>query len=158
TNNDYFNIMRDVDGNDFEVIGSVEAIGNSHVLNEYTFTDRNPFIGTARYKIVQVDLNGDQDETEILSVNYDAPRGLSWEFVGPVPTRDFVKLSFLADENQTLNLQVVDMRGAIAVQQTVQAMVGSNSLQIDLSSLESGIYYLRLSGAKAHLEYKLARM
>ena len=78
--------------------------------------------------------------------------------VGPVPTRDFVNLTFLAEKDEMLDLQVIDLQGSVVIRKPFDAKIGSNDLEVNLTEMESGIYYLRLRGATSQLDYKLVKM
>ena len=158
TNNDRFEVLRAIDAQNFEPIGTVDAAGNSKTTQNYSFVDPNPHQGENHYKIRQIDIDGQQDETDVLSLSYTAPEKLSWHSVGPQPTHDQVALRFLSEKARALDLILVDTRGAIVFQQSLQAQVGTNALSLDMSTLNPGMYFLRLRSADASLDHKLMKL
>jgi alpha-tubulin suppressor-like RCC1 family protein len=58
TNNKHFEIQRSVDGINFITIGKVNAIGNSTITTNYSYTDNAPTYGTNYYRLKQVDVDG----------------------------------------------------------------------------------------------------
>lgn len=158
TNNDHFEVYRSADANTFERIGTLDGAGTALGQNAYYFLDRNPISGTSHYKIRQVDIDGRYEDTEVISLNFAPPVGMSWLEVGPVPTTAQVDLTFLSDQDQDLSLQVFGIRGEIVIQERVAAKMGSNALNLDLSQFEGGVYYLRLAGKSGKLDYKLMKL
>jgi hypothetical protein len=54
-NNSHFEVFRSYNGKEFEIIGSVEAKGETSYLSTYKFVDKNPYPGVSYYKVKQVD-------------------------------------------------------------------------------------------------------
>lgn len=159
SNNDYFLVQRSVNnGSSYETIGQIDAVGNSSKSNSYAFTDARPVSGTNFYKIVQVDLDGRQSESEVRQLKYEAPSGMNWTQIGPNPVRDFVSVGYYVDENQSLSLSIVDLQGRIVMTKEVSAITGVNMLQLDLSGFANGFYSMQLQGAKGVLEQRLIKM
>ena len=157
TNNDHFEVFRSENGNSFEKIADLSGIGNATQVSNYEYLDRYPMQGISQYKIRQVDIDGGQDETEVISMTYTLPDGLSWNKVGPTPTDGPVSLDFFAGMEEILSLKVFDVKGEVVIQQRVEAKVGSNKIGLDLSGFGSGVYYLRLAATSQNIDYKLMK-
>lgn len=71
TNNDYFEILRSIDGEHYETIGKTEANGTTSFEIRYEFFDDSPVEGINYYKIKQVDNDGKYSFTHVESVNID---------------------------------------------------------------------------------------
>ena len=71
-NNDYFEVLRSVDGTNFKKIGEVAGSGNSTQVVEYTFEDKLPLAGVAYYQLKQVDYDGMYDYSDKVSVEWIA--------------------------------------------------------------------------------------
>ena len=57
-NSEGFNILRSIDGENFEVIGFIKANGNSTSISEYQYIDVNAPTGSVYYKLVEQDFDG----------------------------------------------------------------------------------------------------
>ena len=70
-NNDYFEILKSIDGINFMKSGKVKGNGNSNIYREYTFIDHEVTSTTPvyYYKIKQVDFDGRQTFSNIIAVN-----------------------------------------------------------------------------------------
>ena len=54
-NNDYFEVLRSSNGNEFESIVTIDGAGNSNEILNYEFEDDNPYPGVSYYKLKQID-------------------------------------------------------------------------------------------------------
>ncbi|MEI7803123.1 MAG: hypothetical protein WCI97_10785, partial [Bacteroidota bacterium] len=63
----YFSVERSADGNEFSEIGKVAGNGTSQIAHDYNFSDNSPLCGTAYYRLMQVDENGEYHYTPIAS-------------------------------------------------------------------------------------------
>ena len=65
----------------------------------------------------------------------------------PNPTNGLVTVDFASGVEENITFNVMDVSGKIVFSNTVAANEGSNRVNIDLSSLESGVYLTTLSNA-----------
>jgi hypothetical protein len=159
TNSDMFFVEHyNAASNAFEVIATLPATGNVTEVTKYTITDVSPNVGINRYRVVQVSKNGTSSESESVEATMDAPNKLVWGAVGPVPTLGNVRLNFIspAQENGLL-LQLVDMSGKLVAEQKLNANVGTNVIDLDLTDTDAGIYIVRLRAKELTLFYKVVK-
>ncbi|WP_262495917.1 T9SS type A sorting domain-containing protein [Pedobacter arcticus] len=141
TKNDYFEVLRSVDGLSFIVLETIKGNGTSNQRNQYSFLDKYPQAGNNYYKLVQSDLDGTRKELGIRTVK----ASLSSETeiaVYPNPTNDVVKISFAKGKFTTASL--VDLSGKTLRKKTINHLQGD--LEFDMSNLASAIYMLKLEG------------
>jgi len=67
-NNDYFTIEKSNDGINFEIVEIILGAGNSDILLEYSFVDKNPINGISYYRLKQTDFDGKFEYSDIISV------------------------------------------------------------------------------------------
>jgi hypothetical protein len=159
SNNDYFSVQRSIDGGaTYQALGEVNGAGTSSKMNSYNFTDMSPNSGTNLYKIVQVDLDGRQSESEVRQVRFEAPAGMNWTQIGPNPVRDFMSVGYYVDENQSLTLSVVDLQGRTVINREVYANTGNNLISLDFSALANGFYSMQLQSSKGKIEQRVIKM
>jgi hypothetical protein len=65
TNSDYFEIQKSKDATKWEVIGKVKGQGNSNLLTNYIYLDKNPYYDSNYYRLKQVDYDGNYTYTDI---------------------------------------------------------------------------------------------
>ena len=159
-NNDYFTIERSPDGTIWAEAGIVKSIGNSSTIHNYEFTDDElpqlPVSGIFLYRIKQTDYDGKHE--------YFGPVAAScvpedeWKLI----TETFVANSsvhgtLFAPKDAELTLCVIDMRGRVIKQETINALKGSNLLHIDIDNAGAGMYFVTLQNARVNLRQKFIK-
>lgn len=157
SNSDHYQVMRSSNGRDWEPIGTVMAAGDASSESRYSFTDWQPLRGINQYRLKQVDKNGQYSRSAVVQVAFEMDATFGWAGIGPVPTQDFLNVSFTAPEDQQLSMMVFNQAGQVAINKTIDARYGKNSLQLDLSSMASGVYFIRLKGASGALNHKVIK-
>lgn len=116
-NNYGFFIERRVEANDdFDQIGFVAGIGNSRIMNRYTYTDNEVAIGTTyQYRLRQMDRDGSQACTysQIVTLTYDRIGALVLEQNSPNPFANQTLIKFNLPSTQNVKLEVVDIFGKV---------------------------------------------
>lgn len=69
--NDHFEIMRSDNGQAWSEIGRVPGSGTTTIPRNYSFTDSCPILGTNYYKLRQVDVDGESEDSHTISVDVD---------------------------------------------------------------------------------------
>jgi len=139
--------MRSTDGVAWEAIGQVKGSGNSSEIQSYSFIDRQPISGLSYYRLDQYDFNGDKNSSGIRSVlNENIGSAVS---VYPNPAKNVIYVSV---QKNTAELSIVDPMGK-TVLSTGSGYATSQKLEIDVSSLSAGVYYVK-SGAHSTIFYK----
>jgi hypothetical protein len=158
TNSDVFYIERLNAGGEFESIGTMPASFNTNGKTTYSFTDVSPRVGTNTYRIVEVSKSGTSDASATTEVTFQGANTLSWGAIGPVPTHDMVKMNFVSPNAESnVALQVVDVSGKVVVAQTINAAAGTNTIDLDLTKVNAGIYFVNLKSESKSLFYKLVK-
>jgi hypothetical protein len=144
----HYVVSRSNDGTQYSSIGSVA--GKSLDKNDvapYAFFDPNPMPGINYYKLTQMNDAGAISTSEIVQVVYNSPSSSQWNFVSPVPSQDFVNISFRSPAEQIVHTT------------QIEALIGSTDITLDLSNWASGFYFIRLTGGdNSILEKKIVKM
>lgn len=137
-NNDYFGVERSTDGRSFNVIGKVQATGNSTEVQDYAFTDEHPGAGMNYYRIIQVDADGKQSTTTVKAIRFDC--GGRAVRVYPTITEGTLYVDMPSGYEQA-RIMVIDMHG-----RQVRADIPKDGLArvIRLSSMAAGAYLLKI--------------
>jgi len=152
-----FELLRANPAGEYVKIGEVPSKGDGNEKREYSFKDFNPYLGENLYKVRQIDNDGNTSESEVVVLSYVAPSDFAWSSVGPVPTQGSVTASFVSEKNRELTAYVSNTEGRIVYTTPVSAMVGTSSLQIDMSRFAPGVYFLQLAGPEGKLVHKLVK-
>ena len=145
-NNSGFDVQRS-DNNNWKSIGFVE--GKNLTQNSYTFTDSKLNSGTYKYRLKQIDNNGNFKIFDLTnSVKIGTPDKFSLMQNYPNPFNPVTRISYNLPANSFVSLKVYDMTG-----KEVATLVNENQVpgyyDVDFSAgkfnLSSGIYFYRLS-------------
>ncbi len=141
-NNNYFSIERSVDGVNFEMFMNINGAGNSTSIISYIVLDKKPLTGLSYYRLVQVDYNGNQEYSKIVSVyNFNQ---LSNFIVYPNPAnRNGFNISFSGNSNDLTNVKLFDSKGQELYSRTILFTDAEKNVFIDLVNVtSSGVYYV----------------
>lgn len=139
-NNSHFDIQRSGNGNDFETIGSVKALGGLN--NAYQFTDNKT--GTINfYRLKQVDINGTSTYSRVILIRGDLDKiGAK---ISPNPFRGNLNVSFQLSKEETVTIRLYNQSGQLIKQQITKANSGVNTVNVnDLATLPAGNYTLEV--------------
>jgi Zn-dependent metalloprotease len=65
--------------------------------------------------------------------------------VYPNPVIDLLSVNFFADKAQDIELQLLDLQGKVIQSKNEKASNGQNQFRLDLNTLPSGIYFIRIA-------------
>jgi hypothetical protein len=149
TNNDYFEIQRSTNGALWENLNKVKGSGNSNTKVNYEATDELPMLGTSYYRLKQVDYDGVYEYSVVESVNIARQNTIF-----PNPTVGNV---ILTSDDDNLNLDqilVFSASGKSVNDKVVIKVLSGTQLEIDLSSLPSGLYLIKTKTGSVSVEKK----
>lgn len=139
-NNAHFIIERSADAQFFEAIGMTPGSGHSDTVLSYQFVDQQALDQQSYYRLRQVDLDGAEHFSEILTVN---PAGTVIPSIQayPNPAVDQVALQGLL-LGHSYDISLLDNRG----RQLRRTQLWSEAFapQLDLAGLPKGIYHVIL--------------
>jgi len=138
--NAYFEVEKSDDGWHWVGVGRVEGRGMKSEATNYDLLDNHPFPGINYYRLRQVDIDGKEEYSEVISIDLRNLEDFGNLRLAPNPATTHLQLSNveLADFDY---LQVTDQHG----RQVLMTHDLASSLEIEY--LEPGIYHLQLNGA-----------
>ncbi len=136
TNNSHFDVERSADGRKFDVIGTIRGAGDSRDERRYEFVDERPIQGINYYRIKQTDYDGKYAYTETKSVRHIDKGSV---VVSPRNTDGRLDISTDIDQYEVSVWNASGQRVS-----SFNALSGSQS--IDISTLQSGVYFVKVTG------------
>jgi len=153
-NNEYFAVEKSLTGKNFMEIGRVAGIGNSAVTNDYKFLDTNYPKGISYYRLKQVDKDGKFAYSRIVPI--DALNARDLKFF-PNPVQSVLTMELPDQEMKSVNIRVINSAGQeILSRQKVGVTKGS--LDLNISTLPTGIYQVILSGEKTNYNLSVLKL
>ena len=160
-NNDYFTIERSCDDqfSGYEVIATEQGAGNSSATLSYTFTDNEFPGGVCYYRLSQTDFDGLKENLSTVA-SYGCKGSSAFSFINivPNPAKDDFLVFYSAGEDELVHLQLLDARGRKVLEQEVIPSFGINSIRVDCSAFERGVYFLKLSNKNKTFHEKVVKM
>lgn len=130
-----FEVQHSTDGQVWDILGWVDAVGNSSALQSYSLAHTSPAAGPNHYRIRQVDVNGADNYSEVRTVEV---LGAGMEaIVFPNPSSGVYEVRAAGRAG---SLVVTDMLGRAVLMQDF-----GGRATIDLSGQAPGTYLLRLT-------------
>lgn len=147
-----FEVERSEDGINFEKIGSVKAVGNSSINNNYSYLDYNIFSETKFYRLKQIDVNGKFSYSKTIAIH----NNLKSEELGifPNPVSDLLILQYKGINTKSLDIELMNTNGQIVKRQ--QFLQGSTICYLETKTLTNGIYFLSVSDGTTRKAYKVS--
>lgn len=133
-------VERSVNGQDFEVIGSVAAARKA----AYTFTDSNPAEGANYYRVRNVDLDGSNSLSQVVKLMFG--RQVSSLSVFPNPVHgEHISVLTPQLEKGVYSVRILDMQGGQISRSVLNHEGGSLSTAIRLpAGMKAGVYTLEI--------------
>ncbi|WP_460575196.1 T9SS type A sorting domain-containing protein [Hymenobacter coalescens] len=130
-----FEVQRASNGNaEFLTIGTLAAAGNSSSARHYTFVDRNLPAGTVYYRLREVDTDGTETLSEVVTLKNTKQLEV---MVRPNPVHDQLRVDA---GTEPLQWRVLNLPG----QTLLQGKAPQGSAVLDFSSLPAGSYLVEI--------------
>jgi hypothetical protein len=149
-NNAGFEVQRRAteEADTWEEVGFVDSKADGGTANEplsYRFEDTGlPYAAdTLEYRLRQVDLDGTEELTDPVAVGRSASE-LQLKQTFPNPTSRQATVQFAVPDRREVSLRLYDTLGRQVRTLTDGNLEGRQEMQVDLSGLSSGTYFLRL--------------
>lgn len=150
-NSDRFVIEKSRDGQDWLVLATQAAAGNSNTIINYTQVDENKWNGVTYYRLKQIDFNGEEAIYGPISTSCEGNESSMTVF--PNPNNGSFTIEIASDEmHNNASLLLTDMTGKVISTQKVNLVVGTTQILIDNLDLQKGTYLVTLRGADAQLK------
>ncbi len=146
-NNDFFTLEKSRNGKDFEVIAQVEGNGTSHVKIDYSFTDRNPYLGLSYYRLSQTDYDGTKEIFPVISTIYTSNKNIE---IYPNPVRDYISIKASGKSpNEEISLNIYNIQGNLLFKKRCMTDTFGNLYERILmdKAFEKGMYLIELKSS-----------
>jgi len=138
-NNDYFEIYRSIDGDNWQYVTTLPGAGNSSQQLYYEITDNHPHQGISYYRLKQVDFDGNYSYSEIRKVNLTNINDFT---IYPNPANSQVILTGMTTEVE--NIKIVNVLGQDVTKDVEIEVVDNFKLQVNLVNLSQGLYFFKV--------------
>lgn len=137
-NNHYFEIYHSTNAQHWELINRTEGNGNTSTYQSYQCNHATPANGLNYYQLKQFDFNGESWYSDFVTITMEIENSV---LVYPNPVTEI--LNIIADPANQTNFVITNQLGHIVYSGNLQ----QTHTNVNMTSLPSGVYYLRLTGA-----------
>ena len=134
-NNKVFDIERSLDGMAYQIVGSVNGIGNSNTVQRYHFTDYPGAAGHYFYRLKQIDTDGRFKYSPVRKVLFNTERMFT---VSPNPFSSHIEVVYNQPVKQVV---VLDVQGKTLWQSSGPF---TGKISITTRNWAAGTYFLQL--------------
>lgn len=138
---DFYRVERSSDAVEFDLIGIVDAAGNSSTSVAYQYTDKSPGSGLKYYRVEQVDAQGQGQRSPVVTALLSAGGGLT---VFPNPAGASLWASFQAGGEGIAVWRILDASGRSIRTGRTNTLDGTNQVEIPLD-VEAGSYLIEFA-------------
>lgn len=142
-NNSHFNVERSRDGSNWQTIAKVSGAGNSNSPRKYEYVDQRPILGLSYYRLKQTDFDGKYERFETVSV--DSAVEEITIYPNPVAQGGSIYVQGVDLEQSVEKPILYNAQGQIFEPQLSRL---HNLVRIDLSTMDSGLYWIRKQGGR----------
>lgn len=137
---DYFAIFKSTDGVAFEQIGEEQAMGDYSERKNYRFLDTATGDTKAFYRLLQVDLDGEQAYTHISVVHKKNPNNFMVTMMGNTTTDRYFNVVFKSENAGHMTYRLLNLNNEVVKRGVINIDQGQNLFTLDLEQAESGRY------------------
>ncbi len=156
TDNDYFTLARSTDGINFTHIATLTGAGNSLTTTAYNHLDKDAPAGLSYYRLSQTDYNGTTTAAEVITL-LRGENDFTIISVHPSPVRNIANIKYTSPSNSDMQLRIYNVTGQLVLNNTIETVAGTNTLNVDLSKFAAGMYLLNISNGEQSINTKLVK-
>ncbi len=154
TNNHEFEIQKSFDAEYFNSIASVPGSGNSNIPVEYSFLDENSETGITYYRIRQIDFDGKESYSKVLSVINENPApGIEINTL----FNQTITVSTELDILYPVQMELFNSEGKQIYHSEPFTLNGGYALTFQLPTIPEGVYFLHLYGSGVDKKMRVVR-
>ncbi|MDZ4667121.1 MAG: right-handed parallel beta-helix repeat-containing protein [bacterium] len=136
----------------FTAVGEIASAGNSNVLKNYLFQDRNALntISVAYYRLKMIDKDGSFTYSKVIAIRKVTDESIV--SVGPNPFKSNFMVHHIAGN---INVEVMDINGKMVYNTNLESD-GVAKISFP-QSIGSGIYFVKISGQNQSKLFKMVK-
>lgn len=140
SNNSMFILEKSENGTEFTTAGTIKGSGTTKGGKKYNFLDVQATVKKIHYRLKQVDFDGTFSYSEVLSFDKKYQTNVMLvQMSNEMVTKSF-DFTIDALKEGGVVLQIINGAGAMVWQGTKMVSQGLNSLSVDMSNLQDGVY------------------
>jgi hypothetical protein len=138
-------VEKSTDGENWRVIGTILAAGNSTQDIHYSFVDSEKLNGPSYFQLNQVDIDGKNKIYGPIQANCEAGNDILMSFPNPSDKNGFSVVLNTKNLEGNGILSISDSKGNIVYTKQVEVEKGISLWNITEPKLSTGVYFIKIS-------------
>ena len=157
-NNDYFIIERSKDGLNFEFLEKIDGAGTKSITTDYSYIDKDPFLGWSYYRLKQTDFDGTTKTYDVVFFELKGRKTNSIIYPNPIhENRLNLKLNgFASNSNVSIFLLSIDGKVIESKRFTSDRFGNLQATLTPSHVLKKGMYILKTQGLSNYSLHKFS--
>ncbi|MEI6489781.1 MAG: T9SS type A sorting domain-containing protein [Bacteroidota bacterium] len=151
-NNNFFTLEHSKDAVNFSAFTTLKGAGNSISTIYYSTYDYEPFDGITYYRLKQTDYDGNFTYSDIIYIENGLDK-ITVENTYPNPTNSILNVDFYTPLEGNISIDILAYNGQLVQHETKFISVGNSSIKTNVSTLSSGIYFVKVMFDKTSFSF-----
>ncbi len=144
-NNDYFEIEKSQNGQNFYTLAKIKGAGNSSQIVKYQYIDSTLGLNTNYYRLKQTDYDGKFWYSPLAVLhNIQESKATSIVQLHPVPATKEINIDIICKTPLETELRIVNLYGKTLLITPLHLKEGMNTKAINLDNISTGIYFIQI--------------
>lgn len=143
-------VEKSSDGSHFINLTEVAPKGSINAAANYATVDRYPYPNYSYYRLKTINIDGTFAYSDIVKVK-TAQRSISLTRLFPNPAMSYVNVEIVANNQQVIYVEVLNVEGQKVMTQTMQLNSGINEKQLSLTNLSAGNYIVQFRDSQNNI-------
>lgn len=155
-----FELQRSADGVNFSKLAYVASKaenGTTGTALSYSYVDNTPLTATNYYRLKQIDKDGKVEYSKIVLLRNAAKSFVEIVEVYPNPTISSINVVIVSPVASNATIVVSDVAGKVVFQKNIRLNSGDNNTAVNVQSIATGIYNLRVVTAEGTSNVKFVK-
>lgn len=148
--NSHFDVEKSLNGKDFERIGTVNGVGTSFEVSNYSFRDYDQEEVTAYYRLKQVDFDGLYEYSDVIAIAREENEFFTVLSAFPNPTDNEFNIELLLSDSEELEFALSNVHGNTIKSFRDNYQGGTNFIELNVSDLGPGLYFIRIMNTRTN--------
>jgi hypothetical protein len=140
-----FEILRQAQDEEWNIIGFVEGYGNSNSPKDYSFIDQNVSDGKYSYRLKQIDTDGQFEYSKVIEADLGSPTKFELSQNYPNPFNPTTTIKYSLPQSGNVKLTVYNLLGE-QVAELVNGFIeaGIHTINFSAGNFNSGVYIFKI--------------